>query len=57
MARVMELFVIVNAACGIAVFLGVRSVKRRAQDAVRSAADKVGLDVGSTEEEDIASNR
>jgi hypothetical protein len=41
MARIMELFVIVNAACGIAAFLGVRMVIRRSRDAAKRGIDIV----------------
>ena len=38
MARIMELFVIANAVCGIAAFLGVRMVVRRSRDAANEAS-------------------
>lgn len=41
MARVMELFVIANAICGIAAYLGVRLVIRRSKDAAKRSIDIV----------------
>lgn len=41
MARVMELFVIVNALAGIATFLGVRFVWRRSRDVTKRGFDVI----------------
>lgn len=41
MARVMELFVIVNALAGIATFLGLRFVWRRSRDATKRGFDVI----------------
>ena len=41
MARVMELFVIVNALAGIATFLGVRFVWRRSKDVTKRGFDVI----------------
>lgn len=48
MARIMELFVIVNAACGIAAFLGVRFLFRRSKDKAKRGFDIIR---GDEEEE------
>jgi len=50
MARVMELFVIANAVCGIAAFVGVRFIFRRSKDVARRGFDIVHRD---EEEEDV----
>lgn len=47
MARIMELFVIVNAMAGVATFLGVRFVWRRSKDKA-----KRGLDIIHTDKEE-----
>lgn len=44
MARVMELFVIVNALAGIATFLGLRFVWHRSKDATKRGFDVITRD-------------
>lgn len=59
MARVMELFVIINAMCGIAAFLGVRLVIRRSRDAAKRGIDIItgNGDDEAAEPKELGSNR
>lgn len=51
MARIAEIFVIVNAVAGIAAFMGVRFIWRRSKDKAKRGFEIINMDKPGLEEE------
>jgi len=51
MARIAEIFVIVNALAGIAAFMGVRFIWRRSKDKAKRGFEIINVDKNELEEE------